>query len=218
MKLRSRFAVLSAMLALAPVLAVSQTTTFGTVSVSVEDPSGAAVPGAQLEIKDLSTNITRRATTGPTGAYSFPDLSFGVYQLSVSAKGFQTAVYSSVQVQTARQTDIHVPLKVGAPTETVTVTTESVPLTDPDTSVLSSTIDTKQVVNLPLQGRNMFALAFLVPGWASTARPGISTAGTFEQPAGRRHRQRRFRRHSGHQQPLPQRRIHLRHFGRAAAH
>jgi Carboxypeptidase regulatory-like domain len=182
MKFRTRFAVLSAMLALAPVLAVSQTTTFGTVSVSVEDPSGAAVPGAQLEIKDLSTNITRRATTGPNGTYSFPDLSFGMYQLSVIAKGFQTAVYSSVQVQTARQTDIHVPLKVGAPTETVTVTTESVPLTDPDASVLSSTIDTKQVVNLPLQGRNMFALAFLVPGWSSNA-PG-STGGTWNNLPG----------------------------------
>ena len=148
----------------------AQVSNFGGVSVTVQDPSGAAVPGAQLEIKDRSTNIVRKGTTNSTGVYTFPDLTFGTYELTVTAKGFQTAVYSTVTVETARETHIDVPLKVGASSETVTVTTDAVPLVEPDVSVLSDTIDTKQVANLPLSGRNMFSLAFLVPGWSSTSR------------------------------------------------
>ncbi|HUA62321.1 MAG TPA: carboxypeptidase-like regulatory domain-containing protein [Verrucomicrobiae bacterium] len=160
----------------------AQVSNFGSVTVTVLDPTGATVPGAQLEIKDLSTNIVRKAVTGAQGSYTFPDLTFGNYSLTISAKGFQNQVFSSVQVQTARNTDIHATMKVGASTETVTVTTDAVPLVEPESSVLSDTIDTKQVVNLPIQGRSMFALSFLVPGWASSG-PG-STAGTWDNLPG----------------------------------
>jgi len=160
----------------------SPTTTVGTVTVTIMDTSGAAVPNAQLELKDLSTNVLRKAATQANGTYTFPNLPFGTYSLTITAKGFQTEVYQSVVVQTSRDTDLHVTLKVGATTETVTVTTDAVPLIEPDTSVLADTIDTKQVVNLPLQGRSMFALAFLVPGWASTS-PG-STGGTWDNLPG----------------------------------
>src|SRR5215467_987299 len=177
------FAVFAALLLLAGVpAAFTQTTTSGTVSVTVLDPSGAAVPDAQLEIRDLSTNVSHKAATGSTGTYSFPNLSFGLYQLTITAKGFQNQVFESVQVQTARDTVIHATLKVGATSETVTVSTSEVPVIEPDSSTISTTIDTKQVVNLPLQGRGMFALSFLVPGWASTA-PG-STAGTWNNLPG----------------------------------
>jgi len=173
-------AVLCLGLGVAPALA--QTTTFGQVVVTVLDPSGAAVPNASLEIKDLSTNIVRKATTNATGTYTFPDLTFGTYALTVTASGFQTEVFASVQVQTSRQTNVPVTLKVGQPTDTVTVTADAVPVVEPDASVIADTIDTKQVVNLPLQGRNMFALAFLVPGWTSTS-PG-STGGTWDNMPG----------------------------------
>ena len=67
--------------------------------------------------------------------------------------------------------------RLGTTQQTVTVEGES-PLVETDNSVIANTIDTKQVVNLPLQGRNMFSLAFLTPGWASTGvtTGGISTA------------------------------------------
>jgi len=180
----STLALALALLCLGPAVSLvwAQTTTFGSVSVAVVDPTGAAVPNAQLEIKDISTNIVRKAATGPTGTYTFPDLTFGTYQLTVGGNGFQTQVFSSVLVQTSRQTDIHVELKVGAASETVTVTTDAVPLVEPDTSTLVDTIDTKQVTNLPLQGRAMFSLAFLVPGWSSTS-PG-STGGTWDNMPG----------------------------------
>ena len=92
----------------------AQVTTFGSVTVSVVDPSGAAVPNAQLEIKDLSTNVVRKATTGQQGTYTFPDLTFGTYSLTITANGFQSQVFSRVQVQTSRNTDMHAALKIGS--------------------------------------------------------------------------------------------------------
>jgi hypothetical protein len=162
--------------------AIAQSTTTGSVTVTVVDPSGSAVPNAQLEIKDVSTNVMQKAATGATGTYTFPSLSFGMYQLTVSAQGFQTQVFSSVQVVTSLNTTIQVPLKLGATSESVTVSTSEVPLVEAESNVLADTIDTKQVTSLPLQGRSMFALAFLVPGWSS-AGPG-STAGTWDNMPG----------------------------------
>ncbi len=161
--------------------AYSQTGSAGVVSVSVMDPAGAEIPDAVLQLKDLDTNVVQKAATQANGAFTFASVTFGRYELTVSKTGFETQVFGNLQVQTGRTTDIRAVLKIGATQQTVTVQGES-PLVETDTSVLSDTIDTKQVVNLPLQGRNMFALAFLIPGWASTA-PG-STGGTFDNMPG----------------------------------
>ena len=162
--------------------AIAQSTTTGSVTVTVTDPSGAPVPNAQLEITDTSTNVLQKASTGTTGAYTFPSLTFGTYQLTVTAAGFQTELYSAVQVVTSLNTDIHAALKLGATAETVTVSTSEVPLVELESSTLADSIDTKQVTSLPLQGRNMFALSFLIPGWSSTA-PG-SSGGTWDNMPG----------------------------------
>ena len=160
----------------------SQTTTTGNLTVRVNDSSGASVPDAQLEVKDLSTNSTTRAATNESGAHTFPNLSFGSYSLTITAKGFQNQVFESVTVQTSRDTVVSAVLKVGATSETVTVSTTEAPLVEPGSSTIANTIDTKQVVSLPLQGRGMYALAFLTPGWASNS-PG-SSAGTFNNLPG----------------------------------
>jgi hypothetical protein len=162
--------------------AIAQSTTTGSVTVTVTDPSGSAVPNAQLEIKDLGTGVLQKAPTGATGTYTFPSLSFGIYQLTVTASGFQSQVFSSVQVVTSLNTNINVPLKLGATSESVTVSTNEVPLVESESSVLADTIDTKQVTSLPLQNRSMFALAFLIPGWSSTS-PG-SSGGTWDNMPG----------------------------------
>ena len=162
-------------------VAYSQAGSAGVVSVTVTDPAGAAVPAAGLELKDLDTNVVQKGSTQANGAFSFTSVTFGRYQLTVAKTGFETQIFDNVQVQTGRTTDIKAVVKIGTTQQTVTVQGES-PLVETDTSVLSDTIDTKQVVNLPLQGRNMFALAFLVPGWSSTG-PG-TTGGTWDNMPG----------------------------------
>ncbi len=162
-------------------MAHSQTGSAGMVSVTVSDPAGAAVPDATLQLRDISTNVVQKGTTANNGAFSYPSVTFGTYQLTVSKTGFDTQVFDNLQVQTGRTTDVKATLKIGTAQQTVTVQGDS-PLVETGSSVISDTIDTKQVVNLPLQGRNMFSLAFLIPGWSSTS-PG-SSGGTFNNMPG----------------------------------
>src|SRR5579872_6774869 len=160
----------------------AQTSTGGSVTVNIVDQSGSAVPAAGLQLKDVGTNDIRRAESQSTGAYTFPDLTFGTYELTVSKPGFETQVFTSVQVQTARATTVNVVLKVGGTTQTVTVADAVAPLVETESNVLASTLDTKQVVNLPVNGRNVFGFALLVPGWSSIGAG--STTGTFNNMPG----------------------------------
>lgn len=162
--------------------AAAQTTSTGAISITVTDQAGALVPNAQLMLKDTATSDVRQAETQGNGTYLFPNLPFGTYQLTVSKTGFISQVFQTVQVQTARVTSIDATLKVGGTTQTVTVAEAATPLVETDSSVLADTIDTKQVTNLPVIGRNMFNLAFLVPGWVSTTANG--TTGTWQNMPG----------------------------------
>src|SRR5436190_6928629 len=163
--------------------APAQTSNVGTISVTVLDQAGASVPGANLELKDLGTNDIRRAQTSAAGTYTFPNLSFGQYQLSIAAQGFTNQIFESVQVQTARNTSVNATLQVGGTAQSVTVAASEVPLVETDSSALANTIDTKQVLNLPVSGRSVMSLSFLVPGWASTGGVG-STGGTWNNLPG----------------------------------
>ncbi len=149
--------------------------------MTVADPSGASVPSAELELKDAATNDLRRGVTQTNGVYSFLNLPGGAYQLKISAAGFVTQTFESVVVRTSLETSIHAVLKVGGTAETITVnTTES--LIQTESSSLSTSIDTKQVFNLPVIGRSAFGLAMLTPGWATTTNG--STTGTFNNLPG----------------------------------
>jgi hypothetical protein len=168
----------------APAALAQTTSTGGTLNVTVADPSGAAVPGASLEIRDLSTNDVRRADTQVNGVHSFPNLPFGTYELKVTANGFTAQVFQAVQIQTGRETDVHVNLKIGTPTETVTVESSETPLVQTESSQITSTIDTKQVFNLPVNGRSAFGLVYLTPGWATTGNGNGNSTGTFNNLPG----------------------------------
>ena len=163
--------------------ASAQTTATGAVTVTVVDSSGATVPSAELILKEIETNDTRRGITQGNGAYTFADLPFGFYELSIAKTGFERALFKSVQVQTARITSINATLNVGGTTQTVTVVETATPLIETDSSTLADTIDTKQVVNLPVNGRSIMSLAFLVPGWSSTGGVGSNT-GTWDNLPG----------------------------------
>jgi hypothetical protein len=156
--------------------AAGQTGSTGNIAITIVDPSGAVVPAAQLELRDATTNLSHRGVAGSSGEFTFPSLPFGTYTLTVTAQGFQKEVFQSVRVQTAQTTTIRAELKVGTTQETVTVTSESVPLIQTESSTLADTVDTKQVAELPVNGRNVFGFALLVPGWATQ---GSTTGGTI---------------------------------------
>jgi hypothetical protein len=162
--------------------AAAQNTTTGSITVTVTDPAGAVVPGANLELRDLETNDIRKGSTQAGGVFTFQNLPFGRYQLTINKTGFSNRVLEAIQVATARVTDIHAVLEIGTTSQTVTVAGGETPLIEATSSTLSDTIDTKQVVNLPVNGRNIMSFAFLVPGWANT---GVASSnGTWNNMPG----------------------------------
>src|ERR1700727_2773456 len=106
-------AMLAAILALPSFQALAQSGTQGKVVVTVEDPSGAVVPGATLTLVEHQTNDTHTAKTHASGDYTFVALPIGVYTLTIGRPGYSTKVYSDVIVQVDQVTDLRTQLTVG---------------------------------------------------------------------------------------------------------
>jgi len=140
----------------------------GTVTVTVVDSSRSMVQSAQLELQDLTTNDLRKGETEENGTHTFVNLSLGKYKLTVSKAGFQTQVFPEVVVQAAQTTDISSMLKVGSINQTVEVSGGAAPLVETTTNAIGTTVDLKQIEDLPLQNRDLTALAQLVPGYNGT--------------------------------------------------
>lgn len=140
----------------------------GTVAITVFDPTGSIVPGAQLQLQDLATNDVRKAATQEKGTYTFVNLSLGRYKLTVSNPGFKSQIFNDVVVQAAQTTDIKVTLQVGTVSETVEVTGGNSPLVETTASNIGTTVDLKQIESLPIQGRDLTQLSYIVPGYTGT--------------------------------------------------
>ena len=155
-------------------LAAAQMGSSGTVNVLVFDSSGAAVEHANLVLQDLATNDSRTMQTQETGTGTFATVPLGTYKLTVTKTGFETQVINSVVVQGGRVTDLKVTLKVGAASETVVVQSGT-PLVETTSNAIATTIDMKQINELPLQGRNIATLAFLSAGYSGAPVNGFGT-------------------------------------------
>ena len=160
----SLFGCLLLCLCLGPTAWAQQTG--GAVSVTVVDTSGAPVPGALLSLTDRATNDTRTAVSQEAGNYTFVNLNFGQHKLTVSLQGFATQSYD-VLVQSARTTDLKATLKVGGVAETIEVS-GGAPIVETSSNAINTTIDLKQIEDLPLAGRNIAQLSQLTAGYNGT--------------------------------------------------
>jgi hypothetical protein len=138
---------------------------FETASVLgyVRDASDAAVPNATVTLTNMSTGIAQTKTTDAEGKYEFPSVQIGNYQVLATAQGFDKARTETFTVQTNARQRVDVNLKTGSVSEEVTVTSAA-QLLDTETSSHSTVIATKQVEDLPLNGRSYADLVLLVPG------------------------------------------------------
>ncbi len=136
----------------------------GSLNVTVQDTQGALIPGATLTLKDLGTGDVHKATSRATGISVIPFLNPADYSLTISKAGFSSSRYDKITIQTNQVTNLEVKLKVGAAADTVTVTGDTTPIFDTTGNTLSTTLDMKQVQDLPTAARDVFSLAFLVPG------------------------------------------------------
>lgn len=164
-RILSALTMLGVIVAIPSFRAFGQSGTQGKVVVTVEDVSGAVVPGAKLTLVENQTNDTFSASTNNSGDYTFVNLPVGVYTLSISRSGYATKVYSAVVVQVNEVTDLTAQLTVGSTTETVHVAGQTSPVLQTTSNEISTPIDMKQIQDLPIEGRDVSALIQVVPGF-----------------------------------------------------
>src|SRR5271156_1324589 len=164
---------LAAMLLGSPLSAQS---TFGSISGSVTDASGSAVPDAQVTLTDIGTAAKQTYTTGSDGLYQFVNLNPGEYRVDFEKAGFKHTKRDSVVVQVQQAARIDAVMEVGAVNQTVEVTAENPLLTPTDTS-LGQVIDERSTNEIPLNGRNVFNLITLSPAAIAQGGSGGSQVG-----------------------------------------
>jgi hypothetical protein len=126
----------------------------------VEDSSGAVIPNAQVTLKQTATGETRQTVTTGSGEFNLPFLQVGPYSVTAAAAGFKTKTLTGFTLRVDQTVNLRIALEVGAATEIVEVT-GSAPLVDSATSSLGQVIENKQILDMPLNGRNPFALGLL---------------------------------------------------------
>lgn len=135
----------------------------GSISGTITDQSGAIVKGATVKLLNEGTAAELTTTAGDAGTYTFSPVRIGTYTLTVSAGGFQNTTQRHVEVNVGSALQVNFTLKPGAVTETVEVTSTTPLLATQDASV-GQVVDSRNVNNLPLNGRNFTFLAQTVAG------------------------------------------------------
>jgi len=143
-----------------------------TITGQALDASGAAIPGARVVARNVETGIERATLTAETGDYTFPLLPIGTYEVRADKEGFKRYIQSGLVLQVDQRARVDFQLQVGAASESVQVTAEA-PLTQTDTSSVGSVIDNQKLAEMPLNGRQFYSLALLVPGVAPPAQGSI---------------------------------------------
>ncbi len=142
--------------------AVAQYTT-ATIVISVVDESGAAVADARLTVQNLETGLTRSSPSGSAGTFSFTALPVGKYEVTVEKAGFAKFNQSGITLALDQPVNIPVRLHVGSVTEQVNVSADA-ELVNTESGTVGQLINSKKIVDLPLDGRQPQALLFLAAG------------------------------------------------------
>ena len=150
-------------LALCLACGVTHAQDMGGIVGTIADQNGAVVSGAKVTVTNVGTGQTRIVTSSSTGAYSVPNLSVGMYNLTAEQTGFKRALASNIKVDVQQILRLDFNLQVGAANEEITVTSAA-PLLQAQDSQISTLVENKRVEELPLNGRNFTQLALLVPG------------------------------------------------------
>ncbi|MBV9081387.1 MAG: TonB-dependent receptor, partial [Acidobacteriaceae bacterium] len=161
-----RFALLAFLcFVLLPREAFSQAT--GRIGGTVVDPSGAVIPAASVECRNLETGLSRTVETNNDGIFEFPDLPIGQYRIEVKKQGFRPEQTDQIGLLTGQVLDLKIALRVGDVNQAVEVTAEA-PLVQSASSSVQTSVNEQQMQDLPLNGRNPLQLTTLTPGAAIT--------------------------------------------------
>ena len=172
------FAVAALLLSLLAAVKPAAAQTAGAILGEVKDPSGAAVPNANVTLTSVETGAARTTTSGEDGAYRFNAVEPGHYNVKVESQGFKTSSLTGLTLDVTQQLVANVTLEVGTSTQEVTVTGEA-PVVNTTSSSLGGLVSDQQISELPLNGRNYSDLALLQPGVTQTSHSGLGDAGIW---------------------------------------
>lgn len=142
---------------------VSAQTFYGTLVGSVQDSTGAVIPGAMVTVTNLGTGEQRAQETESAGLYRFVNLVPGQYRLEARSDGFKQFAQEPIAVEVEASVRIDAILEIGEVTEVVEVVS-STPLLQSQTSSLGQVVESRKVTETPLNGRNVLNLVALAPG------------------------------------------------------
>jgi len=147
----------------------------GSIRGTVVDPSGAVVQSAAVSAQQTETGLTRTASTDRDGAYVLVELPIGHYQIRAEAKGYQKYLQEGILLEVNQTATVNVHLKLGAETQQVEVKADA-QLVQSTVSSLGETVMEREILDLPLDGRNFSQLGTLQPGVVPLT-PGLLQAG-----------------------------------------
>jgi Carboxypeptidase regulatory-like domain len=139
----------------------------------VLDPAGQRMPGLSLTLANLNTGENRTTETGEDGTFALSSLPPGEYNLDIREPGYRTS-RTRTSLEVGQELWLEVPLELGNVTEEVLVTAASTPV-DRESAALATVIDGRQIVDLPLDGRNFLELSLLAPGTAQAPEGSASS-------------------------------------------
>src|SRR4030095_7085145 len=171
--MRSQSSVIALLVALIAIaIPVHAQAPSGEISGTVVDSSGLPVPGATITLTNQATTSVRVVQTNEVGLYVISAIPPGTYDLKAELTGFRTVERKGVVVQVGSANRLAFTMDVGNLSETLEVVAHS-PLIQTENAAISTVIENRAIVELPLNGRNYLQLASLIPG-ATTNGPSSS--------------------------------------------
>jgi Carboxypeptidase regulatory-like domain len=144
----------------------------------ITDPSGAVLPGVTLTATNVDTSLERTAVSADDGRYLIPALPPGSYRVTAALTGFETATKDDLVLHIGELVDVSVQLPLARVQEAVTVAA-TVPIVNPFRTTVSFVVDSRQITDLPINGRRFVSFAALSPGVvpAGSTEAGADTTG-----------------------------------------
>src|SRR5579864_3210266 len=164
---------LAALILLSSALVLGQEVT-ASLTGTVTDPSGAAIPSAAVTATDADRGTVWKTQSNSEGTYVLPRLPIGRYEVRVEVSGFQTAVHAPFSLELNQAARIDFAMTIGQVSQQMEVSAAA-PLLQTETTSVSSVMEASAIANLPLETRNYNQLALLVPGAVTISPDSFNT-------------------------------------------
>lgn len=153
----------------------------GSITGTVTDATGAALPRAHVIARNVETNVETPTITNQDGAYSIRFLPIGEYQVEVSDPGFSSEQFPAFALEIGKTAKIDAKLNVGSVSTTAVVTAGTAELLDATDATLGSTLTSKEIEAIPLNGQNFSSVTLYQPGAVNTNPSGMTGGNAIER-------------------------------------